>query len=281
MTERELLIAAQHPFIVQMHAAFQSEACLHFVLDYVPGGDLQGRLIAEGALDLERCRLYTVEVSLALGFLHDRQGAIYRDLKPDNVLIDGAGHVLLADFGLSKVAETSSTFCGTAEYMAPEVIKSLPHDKTIDWWGVGVLLYELLFGSSPFAHDNHLVVQRNILKQPIAVDEACDADASALMLALLVRDPAARLGAGASGTADVLAAPFFGALDVDTVIARGYTPAWVPPADGVATRESQEFDEDGVKLEPIPLDEGELDGEEGSAECADFDDFAFTPRGAS
>ena len=127
-TEREIL-TTRRPFVVRMHWAFESAHCVHFVLDYLPGGDLYRRMQEAGPMPLDVARLYAAEIALALGHLH-AAGLVYHDMKPENVLIDAAGHVALADFGLSRLAEqTTTTFCGTVDYMAPEVVQAQPRDK--------------------------------------------------------------------------------------------------------------------------------------------------------
>ena len=269
--EREILRqGGAHPFLVQLHYAFESEHCLHFVLDYAPGGDLYDRLEEEGTFPLPRARLYAAELSIALGHLHDALGVIYRDVKPDNVLLDAAGHAMLTDFGLSKQADTAVTFVGTPEYIAPEVIKSVPHTKAADWWGLGVLLYEFLHGRTPFgSHANVAIVQRNILKQEVEYDDGVDADAIALLRRLLDRDAAARLGAGPSGTKDVQAAPFWAPLDWASVIAKKATPGWVPPPRQ-PTRKSQQPEVDDAMPEDDP-DEPLPDEVDGTL----FEDFAY------
>mmetsp|Transcript_45722 Transcript_45722/g.75666 ORF Transcript_45722/g.75666 Transcript_45722/m.75666 type:complete len:458 (+) Transcript_45722:169-1542(+) len=277
LTEREILRdACGHPFIVGLHWAFRSEDCLHFVLDYMPGGDLQGRLLVEGEVPADRARLYVAEITLAVGFLHEK-GVIYRDLKPDNVLLDSEGHARLADFGLSKVSDTASSFCGTQDYMSPEVVKSLPHDKAVDWWAVGILLHELLLGYTPFSHDNFAIVQRNIIKKDIEIDDECDAVAAAFIVRLLQKDAAARLGAGPTGTSDVQGDPFFAGLDFERVLARGYTTGWKPPKKGVGSYRNSE----GQEVPAIPKDgsmEDSMDdvlSDEAASPADDFGGFSY------
>ena len=260
-TEREILLSTRHPFLVRLHWAFQSEQCLHFVLTYMAGGDLYDRMEDEGTLSVERVRLYMAELSLALGHLHDTLSVIYRDVKPDNVLVDGSGHACLADFGLAKLRGEASTFCGTQNYMAPEVVKSMVHDKACDWWGLGCLTFELLQGQTPFAHDNPLMVQRNILKQPIAMPDGMPAAAADLVTRLLDRDASRRLGCGAGGTTDVQAHPFWQPLDFETVLARGYTPQWLP-SDAFRSR---------------PGDPGSGNGGNGGADGDGDEEFALLP----
>lgn len=266
-TEREILRTTRHPFLVRLHWAFQSEQCLHFVLTYMAGGDLYDRMEDEGKLKVERVQLYMAELSLALGHLHDALGVIYRDVKPDNVLVDGQGHACLADFGLAKLNGEASTFCGTQNYMAPEVVKSMVHDKACDWWGLGCLVYELLEGQTPFAHDNPLMVQRNILKQPIVMPEAMPAATADLVTRLLERDAAKRLGGGADGTRDVQAHPFWAPLDFEKVLTRAYTPEWQPneafrsrPGDpGSGNGADGNGDEE---FRPLPTDESDDDDDD-------------------
>jgi len=275
-TERDIL-KAQHPFLVTMHWAFQSPQCVHIVLDYMSGGDLYHRMEAEGQLPLFRARLYAAEITLALGHLHDVAELIYRDMKPDNVLLDRGGHAVLADFGLSKLAEkTNNTFCGTADYIAPEVVQSMPRDKGCDWWGLGVLLYEMIAGETPFAHDNHMLVQRNILKKEIEYPDEWETDCKGFIAALLNRDVAARLGAGPSGTANVKAAPFFAPIDFSAVEARQVTAGWMPPQEGVMMSGDDEEDLSAVPAIPWEADEElmELSGDK-EVEADLFHGFSF------
>ena len=152
--------------------------------------------------------------------------------------------------------------------MAPEVITSSPHTKSVDWWGLGILMHELLLGVTPFADENHLVVQRRILKMQIALPDDLDQKAASLIVSLINRDARARLGAGARGTEDVKAAPFFGSLDFDRVYACGYTPEWTPPAGGVIPTEPI-ADEAGNALPLLPADADDADD-------ADADDDLFS-----
>ncbi|KAL9907200.1 ribosomal protein S6 kinase alpha-5-like [Glossina fuscipes fuscipes] len=155
-TERQVLEAIQQsPFLVGLHYAFQTESKLYLVLDYVSGGELFTHLYKAEHFSEATVKIYIAEVVLALEHLH-KLGIIYRDIKLENILLDGQGHIVLADFGLSKIFSSESdhrahSFCGTLEYMAPEIIRAGPggHDLAVDWWSVGVLTYELSTGASP------------------------------------------------------------------------------------------------------------------------------------
>ena len=211
------------------------------------------------------------ELCLALGHLHDELQAIYRDVKPENVLIDARGHACLADFGLAKVAAEAQTVCGTPSYMAPEVIRCEGHDKAADWWGFGVLLCELLAGETPFAHDNPLIVQRNILKKAIELPASLPPEAATLVERMLDRDPAARLGSGPVGTAGVQAHAFWQPLNFEQVLQRGYQPLWLPPDE--AAGPSAEPDESSAAL---PVDDSdESDDGRPNARASIFRGFSY------
>ncbi|GAB9473062.1 Agc protein kinase, partial [Globisporangium polare] len=153
-TERRVLSVASHPFIVGLHYAFQTQAKLYFVLDYCPGGELFFHLSRMGKFDETMSRFYAAELVVALEHLHSL-GVVYRDLKPENILLDEMGHIKLADFGLAKdeVTEIDSgatSLCGTPEYLAPEVLARKGHGTAVDWWGLGMVLYEMLTGLPPW-----------------------------------------------------------------------------------------------------------------------------------
>lgn len=157
MTENNVLRCIQHPFIVRLHCAFQTSAKLMLIIDYCPGGDLGDLLKRQGKLQIEQATIYASEILLALEELHKRE-IIYRDLKPDNVLLDGSGHAVLADFGLSKeginFSDITTSFCGSYAYLAPEVLARAGHGRSVDWYLFGVLLFEMLVGSPPFYHED-------------------------------------------------------------------------------------------------------------------------------
>eukprot|EP00442_Polarella_glacialis_P054919 CAMPEP_0115151986 /NCGR_PEP_ID=MMETSP0227-20121206/65913_1 /TAXON_ID=89957 /ORGANISM="Polarella glacialis, Strain CCMP 1383" /LENGTH=318 /DNA_ID=CAMNT_0002562551 /DNA_START=89 /DNA_END=1042 /DNA_ORIENTATION=- len=152
-TERNVLEAVSHPFIVTLHYAFQTPKKLYFVLEYCPGGELFFHLSRAGRFSEGRCRFYASEILLAIEYLH-RLNIIYRDLKPENILLDADGHVKLTDFGLSKEGIqdnfSAKSMCGTPEYLAPEILDKRGHGKAVDWYSLGALMYEMLTGLPPF-----------------------------------------------------------------------------------------------------------------------------------
>ncbi|XP_020632368.1 ribosomal protein S6 kinase beta-1-like [Orbicella faveolata] len=155
--ERNILEAVKHPFIVDLIYAFQTGGKLYLILEYLSGGELFMHLEREGIFMEDTACFYLSEIVLALEHLH-KQGIIYRDLKPENILLDTQGHVVLTDFGLCKEAvfenSLTHTFCGTIEYMAPEILTRSGHGKAVDWWSLGALMYDMLTGSPPFCGDS-------------------------------------------------------------------------------------------------------------------------------
>lgn len=147
-TERQILEQVRHPFIVQLYYAFQTKEELHMILQYAVGGELFRYMNQEGMFDEPMASFYAAELVLALSHLHSL-GIVYRDLKPENCLLDLDGHILLTDFGLSKVSldGRTNTICGTPEFMAPEILAGLHYDYAVDWWSLGVLIYDMLSGA--------------------------------------------------------------------------------------------------------------------------------------
>ncbi|GAB9473061.1 Agc protein kinase [Globisporangium polare] len=219
-TERRVLSVASHPFIVGLHYAFQTQAKLYFVLDYCPGGELFFHLSRMGKFDETMSRFYAAELVVALEHLHSL-GVVYRDLKPENILLDEMGHIKLADFGLAKdeVTEIDSgatSLCGTPEYLAPEVLARKGHGTAVDWWGLGMVLYEMLTGLPPWYTRNRQELFARIREAPLEIPKYLSADAASLIAHLLHREPEKRLGS--RGAAEVKAHRFFRSVDWDGLL---------------------------------------------------------------
>lgn len=230
--ERNILIKTVHPFLVGAHFTFQNEDKIFMILDYVPGGELFQRLKEEGKFNEPRAQLYAAEILLGLGYLHSL-GFIYRDLKPENILVDAEGHLRITDFGLVKQnmdtsESTTSTFCGTPEYIAPEMLQGKAYSKAVDWWSFGILVFELLRGLPPFYDQNTNKMYRKILHEEIEFPAFFSANARNLISRLLDRNPQTRLGAGPDDVEEIKRQPFFAGMDWDAVLAKRIHPQWVP-----------------------------------------------------
>ncbi|KAJ8387651.1 hypothetical protein AAFF_G00152010 [Aldrovandia affinis] len=199
MAERNVLLKnVQHPFLVGLHYSFQTADKLYFVLDFINGGELFFHLQRERTFPEARAKFYIAEMASALGYLH-ALNIVYRDLKPENILLDFQGHIVLTDFGLCKEGishdETTTTFCGTPEYLAPEVLRKQPYDSTVDWWCLGSVLYEMLYGLPPFYSRDTQEMYDNILHKALTMRPGASGAAWALLQGLLVKDRSERLGA--------------------------------------------------------------------------------------
>ncbi|CAI2380428.1 unnamed protein product [Moneuplotes crassus] len=227
LTERNVMSISNHPFIVSLQYAFQTEDRLFLVMDYCPGGDLGDYLEAEEYFSEDRARLYLAEIVLALEDLHSR-GIIFRDLKPENIVLDGLGHCKLTDFGLSKEGliekeEIAKSFCGSYAYLAPEMINKTGHGKNVDWYLLGVLLYEMLEGIPPFYDHDKDTLFKNILENPVELGEELSKEAQDLILRLLQKDPEKRLG-NTNGASDIKEHPWFSCLNWKDVAKRRTYP---------------------------------------------------------
>lgn len=199
-TERNILESVnRHPFVVKLYYAFQDQEKLYLILEYAQGGELFHHLAMERMFPEDVAAFYMAEMILALEHLHHEVRVIYRDLKPENCLLDCEGHLLLTDFGLSKVAleeedPRTNSILGTIEYMAPEIIQGLDYDFSVDWWSLGAIGFDLLTGSPPFGGNNHAKIQQNILKQKLQLPYFIGPDAKDLLTRLLRKEPHKRLG---------------------------------------------------------------------------------------
>ncbi|XP_022237329.1 ribosomal protein S6 kinase alpha-2-like isoform X3 [Limulus polyphemus] len=228
--ERDILADVRHPFIVKLHYAFQTEGKLYLILDFLRGGDLFTRLSKEVMFTEEDVKFYLAELAIALDHLHSL-GIIYRDLKPENILLDSDGHISLTDFGLSKEAlndQKAYSFCGTVEYMAPEVINRKGHTTAADWWSFGVLMFEMLTGALPFQGANRKETMMQILKAKLGMPQFLSPEAQSLLRAVFKRNPANRLGSGPNGVKDFQEHPFFQTIDWQKLYTKDVTPPFIP-----------------------------------------------------
>ncbi|XP_062393126.1 ribosomal protein S6 kinase alpha-3-like [Sardina pilchardus] len=229
--ERDILVDVNHPFIVKLHYAFQTEGKLYLILDFLRGGDLFTRLSKEVMFTEEDVKFYLAELALALNHLHTL-GIIYRDLKPENILLDEEGHIKLTDFGLSKESvdqeNKAYSFCGTVEYMAPEVVNRRGHTHTADWWSYGVLMFEMLTGTLPFQGKDRKETMTMILKAKLGMPQFLSGEAQSLLRHLFKRNPGNRLGAGPDGVEEIKRHAFFSNIDWNKLIRRELPPPFKP-----------------------------------------------------
>ncbi|NWT39846.1 KS6A2 kinase, partial [Chroicocephalus maculipennis] len=229
--ERDILAEVNHPFIVKLHYAFQTEGKLYLILDFLRGGDLFTRLSKEVMFTEEDVKFYLAELALALDHLHGL-GIIYRDLKPENILLDEEGHIKITDFGLSKEAidhdKRAYSFCGTIEYMAPEVVNRRGHTQSADWWSFGVLMFEMLTGSLPFQGKDRKETMALILKAKLGMPQFLSVEAQSLLRALFKRNPSNRLGAGFDGVEEIKRHPFFVTIDWNKLYRKEIKPPFKP-----------------------------------------------------
>uniref|UniRef100_A0A671Q178 non-specific serine/threonine protein kinase n=1 Tax=Sinocyclocheilus anshuiensis TaxID=1608454 RepID=A0A671Q178_9TELE len=229
--ERDILAEVNHPFIVKLHYAFQTEGKLYLILDFLRGGDLFTRLSKEVMFTEEDVKFYLAELALALDHLHSL-GIIYRDLKPENILLDEEGHIKITDFGLSKEAidhdKRAYSFCGTIEYMAPEVVNRRGHTQSADWWSFGVLMFEMLTGSLPFQGKDRKETMALILKAKLGMPQFLSPEVQSLLRALFKRNPSNRLGAGLDGVEEIKRHIFFATIHWNKLYRREIKPPFKP-----------------------------------------------------
>ncbi|EHN00830.1 Ypk2p [Saccharomyces cerevisiae x Saccharomyces kudriavzevii VIN7] len=250
LAERTVLARVDCPFIVPLKFSFQSPEKLYLVLAFINGGELFYHLQHEGQFSLARSRFYISELLCALDSLH-RLDVIYRDLKPENILLDYQGHIALCDFGLCKLNmkdnDKTDTFCGTPEYLAPEILLGQGYTKTVDWWTLGILLYEMMTGLPPYYDENVPVMYKKILQQPLLFPDGFDLAAKDLLIGLLSRDPNRRLGV--NGTDEIRNHFFFKDISWKKLLLKGYIPPYKPPVKSEI--DTANFDQEFTREKPI------------------------------
>uniref|UniRef100_A0A3P9NVK0 Ribosomal protein S6 kinase n=1 Tax=Poecilia reticulata TaxID=8081 RepID=A0A3P9NVK0_POERE len=236
--ERNILEEVKHPFIVDLIYAFQTGGKLYLILEYLSGTIIDVTCVSNAAF-------YLAEISMALGHLHQK-GIIYRDLKPENIMLNNNGHVKLTDFGLCKESihdgTYTHTFCGTIEYMAPEILMRSGHNRAVDWWSLGALMYDMLTGAPPFTGENRKKTIDKILKCKLSLPPYLTQEARDLLKKLLRRSASSRLGGGSGDSAEVQAHSFFRFINWDDLLARKVEPPFKPflqSADDVSQFDSK------------------------------------------
>jgi len=246
--EKEILKRSHHPFLVGLEFAFQSPISIYFVMKFYQGGELYNHLLAKKRFSEDNAKFYGAQIALALGELHKNK-IIYRDMKPENILLDTDGYIALADFGLAKILEenqSTMTFCGTAEYIAPEIVNGVGHNKQVDWWGLGVLLYEMMIGVPPFHNKNqHILFQYITTKEVIFPDPKkyniiISPDAIDIIKKLLCKKPGDRLGAK-NDVDEIMSHPFFKSVDAEKLLKKELVPEYKPPIDPNNAYDLQNF----------------------------------------
>ncbi|NXN15199.1 PKN2 kinase, partial [Indicator maculatus] len=269
----EVVNSSGHPFLVNLSACFQTPDHTCFVMEYSPGGDLMMR-IHEDVFPEHVAQFYAACVVLGLQFLHEKK-IVYRDLKLDNLLLDAEGFVKIADFGLCKegigFGDRTSTFCGTPEFLAPEVLTDISYTRAVDWWGLGVLIYEMLVGEAPFPGDDEEEVFDSIVNDEVRYPRFLSAQALAITHKLLRKCPERRLGAGERDAEEIKVQPFFKGIAWDALLARALKPPFVPPLRDPT--DVSNFDEEFTAQKPLltPPEQAALLTHKEQAAFKDFD----------
>ncbi|XP_032651522.1 RAC-beta serine/threonine-protein kinase isoform X2 [Chelonoidis abingdonii] len=231
VTESRVLQNSRHPFLTALKYAFQTNDRLCFVMEYANGGELFFHLSRERVFTEDRARFYGAEIVSALEYLHSRD-VVYRDIKLENLMLDKDGHIKITDFGLCKEGitdgATMKTFCGTPEYLAPEVLEDNDYGRAVDWWGLGVVMYEMMCGRLPFYNQDHERLFELILMEEIRFPRTLSPEAKALLAGLLKKDPKQRLGGGPTDAKEVMEHRFFTAINWQDVVQRKLVPPFKP-----------------------------------------------------
>ncbi|XP_052779349.1 protein kinase C delta type-like isoform X2 [Mya arenaria] len=257
--KRVLALGVKHPYLTHLHSTFQTASHMYFVMEYLNGGDLMFHIQLSGKFDMPRAQFYAAEILLGLQFLHSN-GIVYRDLKLDNVLLDKEGHIKIADFGMCKEGiygeQRASTFCGTPDYIAPEILKGQKYTSSVDWWSFGVLLYEMMIGQSPFHGDDEDDLFHSILNDTPHYPRWLPKEAGSILSLLFERNPADRLGMSTCPAGPIRAVPYFRQADWDRLERRQIEPPFKPKvkSDSDISNFDTDFTMERVTLTPPDKD---------------------------
>ncbi|EER25020.1 Serine/threonine kinase [Coccidioides posadasii str. Silveira] len=251
--KRVFLIAnkERHPFLLNLHACFQTETRVYFVMEYISGGDLMLH-IQRGQFGLKRAQFYAAEVCLALKYFHEN-GVIYRDLKLDNILLTLDGHIKIGDYGLCKedmwYGSTTSTFCGTPEFMAPEILLDKKYGRAVDWWAFGVLIYQMLLQQSPFRGEDEDEIYDAILADEPLYPIHMPRDSVSILQKLLTREPELRLGSGPTDAQEIMSHAFFRNINWEDIYHKRVSPPFFPTI--TSPTDTSNFDQEFTSVTPV------------------------------
>ncbi len=266
--ERQILADIDHPFVIKFKGSFQSDKKLFFILEYCPGGELFNLLAKKRRFSEDQTRFYAAQIVLALEHLHAKD-VVYRDLKPENVLIDSKGYIRITDFGLSRQNVNDSSgaksICGTPEYLAPEIVMRLEYGKAVDWWTLGSIIYEMLVGAPPFYVENRQELFERIKFDVPKYPSSLSANAKNLIENLLKKDPARRLGTSSK----VRDHPWFEDVNWQALYEKRYEAPFVPRISNEA--DLQHFDPEFTE---IPINSMSMSGGT-MQQFKNFDDFTY------
>jgi protein kinase A len=243
ISEKNILTHLDHPFIVRLAGTFQDTKYLYMCLEYIVGGEFFTHLRKSGRFDHNASKFYATQIILVFEYMH-RDDFIYRDLKPENLLLDKMGYLKITDFGFAKkVAFKTYTLCGTPEYIAPEVLLNKGHGKGVDWWTLGILLYEMMAGQPPFVDDDPMGIYQQILAGKVTFPRHFDKNAKSLIKKLLVADLTKRYGCMKGGADDVKKHKWFQAFDWEALMNKTVAAPIIPAVSG---------DSDTSNFDPYP-----------------------------
>lgn len=246
LTENRVLQNSRHPFLTALKYSFQTHDRLCFVMEYANGGELFFHLSRERIFSEDRARFYGAEIVSALDYLHSEKNVVYRDLKLENLMLDKDGHIKITDFGLCKEGikdgATMKTFCGTPEYLAPEVLEDNDYGRAVDWWGLGVVMYEMMCGRLPFYNQDHEKLFELILMEEIRFPRTLLPEAKSLLSGLLKKDPKQRLGGGPDDAKEIMQHKFFAGIVWQDVYEKKLVPPFKPQV--TSETDTRYFDEE-------------------------------------
>lgn len=255
INEKNILACISCPFVISLHTYFQDKLNLYFVIEYINGGEMFTHIHRNKNFSYDIAKFFAAEVMLALEYLHNLD-IIYRDLKPENLLIDSRGHVRVTDFGFAKrVSHRTWTLCGTPEYLAPEIILSKGYGHAVDWWALGVLIYEMRCGHAPFYDANQMEMYRKIVDGQYSFPATFKDDEKDIISKFLTFDLTRRLGNMKEGTRDIRNHHYFKDINFDDLYNLRVTSPYIPKVSGAGDASNfDRFEEEPIEWNDTGID---------------------------